>query len=396
MKYDFDQIIDRRKNYSAKYDELSAKFGRDGLLPMWIADMDFQSAKPIVDAIKNRADQGIYGYTSRSEAFYEHMIDWYKRRYGWDIRKDWVIHSPGVVTTLNIILREFTKPGDKIIIQPPVYYPFFDAVRDNDRELVYNPLKKVGENYVMDYEDLEDKIDDKVKYLILCNPHNPVGRVWTKEELLRLGEICIRKNIRVISDEIHGDMVYGDMKYTPFASISEDFNQNSITCMSATKTFNIAGLQSSFAVFPDRKDYVKFEKILGILDIKRNNCFSLVAVDAAYREGEEWLNQLLEYLKGNIEFVIDYCRSNIPKIKPNKPEGTYLVWMDCSELGLDDETLNAFMINNARLAVDGGIWFGKEGSGYVRMNIACPRAVVKEGLERIEKAVNEACSKSFQ
>jgi cystathionine beta-lyase len=268
-----------------------------------------------------------------------------------------------------------------------VYYPFFDTVRENDRELVYNPLKKVGEDYVMDYEDLESKIDDKTKYLILCNPHNPVGRVWTKEELIKLGDICIKNNIKVISDEIHGDMVYGDKKYTPYASISEAFTRNSITCMSATKTFNIAGLQSSFVLFPDRKDYEKFERILGILDIKRNNCFSLVAVDAAYRDGQEWLDQLLEYLNDNIEFAVEFCRLNIPKIKPNRPEGTYLVWLDCSELGMKDEQLNSFMINNAGVALDAGVWFGKEGSGFVRMNIACPRAVIREGLEKIKRAL---------
>lgn len=395
MRYNFDQVVDRKNNYSAKYDELGSKFGRPDLLPMWVADMDFQSAKPIIDAIKARADQGIFGYTSRPEAFYENMMAWYKRRYGWEIKRDWVIHSPGVVTTLNILMREFTKPGDKIVIQPPVYYPFFDAVRDNGRELVYNPLKKVGDNYVMDYEDLENKLDDKVKYLILCNPHNPVGRVWDREELIRLGDICIRNNVTVIADEIHGDMVYEGCKYTPFASISQAFSENSITCMSATKTFNIAGLQSSFAVFPDKRDYDRFEKLLGILDIKRNNCFSLVAVDAAYREGEEWLVQLLLYLKDNIEFVIDYCRSYMPEIKPNRPEGTYLVWMDCRELGLNDDELSSFMINKAGVAVDGGNWFGEEGSGYIRMNVACPRVLLKEGLDKIRKAIRESSSESF-
>lgn len=389
MKYDFDQIIDRKSNYSAKYDELGLKFGRGDLLPMWIADMDLQTAKPIVEAIKNRAEQGVYGYTSRPEAYYGNMMAWYKRRYDWDIKREWIIHSPGVVTTLNILIREFTGPEENIIIQPPVYYPFFDAVRENGRELRYNPLKKVGEDYLMDYDDLENKIDSNTRYLLLCNPHNPVGRVWSREELTRLGEICIRNNIRVIADEIHGDMVFNDRKYTPFASISEEFSRNSITCISATKTFNIAGLQSSFAIFPDKKDCRKFERLLGIFDIKRNNCFSLVAVDAAYREGEEWLEQLLEYLKGNIEFVNDFCRAYIPEIKPNRPEGTYLIWLDCRELGMNDEQLNSFMVNSARVAMDGGLWFGEEGSGFVRMNIACPRAVVREGLERIKRALEE-------
>lgn len=389
MKYDFDRVIDRTDNDSAKYDELGAKFGRTDILPMWVADMDFQSAKPIMDAIASRAAQGIYGYTTRHGSYFAEMRSWYKRRYNWDIKPEWIIHSPGVCTTISIIMREFTKPGDKIIIQPPVYYPFFDLVRDNGRELMQNPLKRVGDGYVMDYEDLERKIDDKVKYLILSNPHNPVGRVWTKEELIKLGSICLKNNIKVISDEIHGDLVFGSRKYIPYASISEDFKKNSITCFSATKPFNLAGLQASFALFPDRKDYEKFERLLSILDIRRNNCFSLVAVEAAYREGEEWFEQLLVYLKDNIGFVADYCKQHIPQIKPNRPEGTYLVWMDCKALGLDDKELNAFMIDKAKVALDGGTWFGEEGSGYMRMNVASPRAVVKEALERIERAVKE-------
>lgn len=389
MKYDFDTVIDRSDNYAAKYDELKLKFGRDDLCSMWVADMDFKSAKSIIDAIKARAEQGIFGYTSRPDSYYEAVIDWYKRRYDWNIKKEHLIHSPSVVTSLNIIIRTFTKPGDKIIIQSPVYYPFFDVVNDNNRELVLNPLKKVDGDYVMDYEDLEKKIDSKVKYLILCNPHNPVGRVWSRDELIKLGDICIKNDVKIISDEIHGDLVYGERKYIPIASISEEFSNNTITCISATKTFNIAGLQASFAIFPDSKNYVEFERMLGILDLKRNNCFSLVAVEAAYRYGEEWLNQLLEYLIGNVDFLMDYCRENIPKIKPIKPEGTYLAWLDCKDLGLDDEALNDFMINKAKIALDGGNWFGDDGEGYMRINIACPKEILVEGLQRIEKAVKE-------
>lgn len=389
MDYNFNTVIDRSNNYAAKYDELKLKFGREDLCSMWVADMDFKSAKPIIEAIKDRADQGIFGYTSRPDSYYDAVIDWYKRRYDWDIKKEYLIHSPSVVTSLSIIIKEFTEPGDKIIIQSPVYYPFFDVVNNNNRELVLNPLKKVDGDYVMDYEDLEKKIDDNVKYLILCNPHNPVGRVWTKDELIKLGDICIKNNVKIITDEIHGDLVYGKRKYIPLASISEEFLNNTITCISATKTFNIAGLQASFVIFPHNKDYDMFEKILGILDIKRNNCFSLVAVEAAYRYGEEWLNQLLKYLEGNVEFLIDYCRENIPKIKPSKPEGTYLVWLDCKDLGLDDESLSDFMINRAKIALDGGNWFGKDGDGYMRINIACPRPILEEALRRIKEAIEE-------
>ena len=389
MKVDFDTITDRSDNYAAKYDELELKFGRRDLLSMWIADMDFKSPKPIVEAIQNRASQEIFGYTSRPDSYYETIIDWYKRRYNWEIKKDWIIHSPGVVTTLSIILRDFTSSGDKIIVQPPVYYPFFDVIKDNGRELVLNPLKKMGEDYLMDYDDLEKKIDGKVKHLILCNPQNPVGRVWTKEELIRLGDLCLKNNIKIIADEIHGDLVFKGNRYTPLASISEKFARNTITCFSATKTFNIAGLQASTAIFPNKNDYDKFQRILGILDIKRNNCFSLVAVEAAYRDGEEWLNQLLEYLEGNIEYLIDYCKTNIPQIKPNRPEGTYLIWLDCKALSLGSEELSDFMINKAKVALDSGDWFGIEGSGYMRINIACPRAILEECLKRIEKAVKQ-------
>ncbi len=389
MKYDFNAIIDRADFYSAKYNELDMKFGSKDLLPMWVADMDFQSAEPIIEAMKSRLDHGIFGYTSRPDSYYEAMTSWYKSRYSWNINKEWIIHSPGVMTSLSLIIRAFTKPGDKIIIQPPVYYPFFDVVKDNDRELVLNPLKQVGENYVMDYEDLEKKIDDKVKYLILCNPHNPIGRVWKKDELEKLGSICVKNNIKIISDEIHGDLVYGSNRYIPFASLSEDFAKNSITCMSPTKTFNLAGLQVSFAIFPERKDYERFERILEVLDMKRNNCFSLVAVEAAYREGEEWLDQMLVYLEENLNFLINYCKENIPKIKPNQPEGTYLVWLNCKELGLSQENLNHFMLHKAKVALDSGNWFGDAGSGYMRINIACPRETLIEGLRRIEKAVKE-------
>ncbi|SNS67808.1 cystathione beta-lyase [Anaerovirgula multivorans] len=389
MKYNFDKVIDRSNNYSAKYDELESKFGRKDLCSMWVADMDFESPKPVIDAIKARAEQGIFGYTSRTDSYYDAFTGWYKRRYDWDIKRELIANSPGVVTSLSVLMKEFTKAGDKIIVQTPVYYPFLNVVKDNGRQLVLNPLKNIDGDYVMDYEDLKKKIDNKVKYLILCNPHNPVGRVWTKKELIKLGNICIENNITVISDEIHGELVYGENKYTPFASISEEFRKNSIICLSATKTFNIAGLQDSFVVFPNKKTYEQFKGFLDILGIKRNNCFSLVAVETAFRHGEEWLKQLLEYLEGNCRFIIDYCKKNIPSIKPNKPQGTYLVWLDCRDLGLDDESLNDFMINKAKIALDEGRWFGEEGKGYTRINIACPRTTLEEGLTRIGKAVEE-------
>lgn len=389
MKYDFDTVIDRSNNFSAKYDELETKFGRKDLVSLWVADMDFIAAKPIMDAISDRAKQGIFGYTSRPESYYNSMINWYKSRYSWEIDRDLVTFSPGVVPTLNIIMRIFTNPCDKIIIQSPVYYPFFDVVKDNDRELLLNSLKENDGNYYIDFEDLERKIDDNVKFLILCNPHNPIGRVWSKDELKRLGEICLKKGVMVIADEIHGDLVFDGKKYTPFASISEEFRLNSISCVSATKTFNIAGLQASFAVFPKKDMLDKFEDYLGKLDIKRNNCFSLVAVEAAYSEGEDWLEQVLVYIRKNMEFVSQYLEKNIPQIKANRPEGTYLMWLDCRELNLSEEELNNFFVNKARVALDGGSWFGEEGNGFMRINVACPRSVIEEALLRIKEAIDK-------
>ncbi|MCT4621715.1 MAG: pyridoxal phosphate-dependent aminotransferase [Marinisporobacter sp.] len=390
MQYNFDAIINRENNFSAKYDELGKKFGRDDLTALWVADMDFMSAKPIIDAIKDRAEQGIYGYTSRPDSYYEAFCEWYRKRHGFNIKKEWIIHSPAVVSSLSLIVREVTQPGDKIIIQTPVYHPFFEVVEKNNRELVKNPLKKVNGTYVMDYEDLEKKvIDEKVKFLILCNPHNPGGRVWTKEELIRLGEICIKNNVKVISDEIHGELVFGGKRYTPFASISEEFCNHSITCLSATKTFNIAGLQASFVVIPNKFEYDKIDEILGILDIRRNNCFSLVAVEAAYKYGEEWLEQLLDYIEKNIEYVINYCKERIPKIKINKPDGTYLLWLDCKELGMEDDELSSFFINQAKVALNSGIGFGDDGKDYMRMNVACSRSILEEALKKIEGAVNK-------
>lgn len=389
MKYDFDKVINRIGTNTAKWDEVETKFGTRDVLPMWVADMDIRVAQPIIDALKERAEHGIFGYTKMSDSYKEAVCSWMEKRHDWKVEKDWIIHSPGVVPALSIIIREFTNPGDKIIIQSPVYYPFFDVVKENGRELICNSLKEVDGKYVMDYEDLESKIDENVKLMILCSPQNPVGRVWTREELVRLGDICIKHNIKVISDEIHADLVYKGHKHIPFASISEEFAQNTITCFAPSKTFNIAGLQSALLAIPNKKDYEKFTAALGTLDVRRDNCFGAVATETAYTKGEEWLEQLLEYLESNLDFLIEYFEEKIPKIKVNKIEGTYLVWLDCRELGMNREELSQFMIEKAKVALDFGFWFGNEGEGFVRMNIACPRATLTEGIERIEKAVKE-------
>jgi cystathionine beta-lyase len=389
IKYDFDEIVDRKNSFAAKYDELRLKYGKSDIIPMWVADVDFKAPQPVIDAMRERLEHGIFGYTSKPDSYYEAISQWLEKRHDWKVDPKHIIHSPMVVPSLRIIVREFTKPGDKIIIQPPVYPPFFDVVKSNNRELVLNPLKIVDGKYVMDYENLESAAKSGAKMLILCNPHNPIGRVWTREELLKLGEICVRYGIRVVSDEIHSDLIYKGNKHTAFGMISEDFFKNSITCAAPTKTFNIAGLQASYVIFPNEEEKQIFNKAWNFIDITRNNCFGLVATEAAYRQGEEWLEQLLEYLQGNVDLVNDYCKKYISKIKPNRPEGTYLIWIDCRELGMDKDQLTKFMVEEVKVVFNDGYAFGTEGEGYIRMNIACPRSIVQEALDRLKRAIDK-------
>lgn len=389
MRYDFDTVIDRANNFAAKYDEVRNKFGREDLIPLWVADMDFKVAEPIIAALRQRADQGIFGYTSRPDSYFQAVGQWLERRHGWKADTGLMLHSPGVVPTLSMIIQNFTRPGDKIIIQPPVYYPFFDVVRNSGRTLVENPLRIAGGRYEMDYDRLEQLAKEGARLLLLCSPHNPVGRVWQKDELLRLGEICITYGIRVVADEIHSDLVFSGHKHTPFASLSEAFRNNTITCIAPSKTFNLAGLQASIVIFPDEASRDRFDEVLGVLDIRRNNCFSLVATEAAYRYGEEWLEQAKQYMEDNFAFIDDFCRKHIPGIRPNVPEGTYLVWIDCRSLGMDKDQLHDFMIQEAKLALDDGFWFGSQYAGYMRLNAACPRSTIAKALAQLENAVRK-------
>lgn len=387
MSYNFDEVIDRSNNFSAKWSEMDKKYGSNDLLPMWVADMDFKTAPSVIDAMRERLEQGIYGYTTRPSSYNESIVNWVSRRYGWNIESDWIIFSPGVIPSISLIIKEMTDINDKIMIQEPVYSPFNSVVKDNDRELVISPLIKLEDgNYVMDFEDIESKIKD-VKMFILCNPHNPVGRVWTKEELKRLGDICIKHNVKVISDEIHGDIIFKGNKHIPFASISEEFAQNSITCTAPTKTFNLAGLQMSQIILPNKEDYKKLDSAFARLDIRRNNAFSLIATEAAYNHGENWLDKLLEYIEGNVDFAIKYIKEKMPVLKVKKPEGTYLLWVDFSETGLSDEEVTKALVEKGKVALNNGISFGVGGKGYQRINLACPRSMVEEGLNRIKMAI---------
>ncbi|MBM7624882.1 MalY/PatB family protein [Sporohalobacter salinus] len=390
MAIDFDKVIDRSDNYSAKWEEIEENFGSADALPFWVADMDFKSPEPVIEALEERAKQGIYGYTIRPESYNQAIIDWFNKRHDWNIKADWINYSPGIVPALSFLIRSLANRGDKVLIQPPVYYPFYNVIEKNGCHVTKNSLSLEDGHYEIDFDDFEEKAKDpRVKIFILCSPHNPVGRVWTEEELERIGNICLENNITVISDEIHCDLVYSGNQHTPFASISEDFAQNSITCIAPSKTFNLAGLQASSIVIPNEEIRKEFTNMIETFDLKRNNAFSAVAVETAYTEGEEWLDSLLEYLEDNLTFLEDFFKKEIPEVEVIHPEGTYLVWLDFRELGMTPEELEDFMIEEANVALDHGNWFGPEGNGFERINIACPRSLLKDGLERIRDAVKK-------
>ncbi|MBN1191953.1 MAG: pyridoxal phosphate-dependent aminotransferase [Dehalococcoidales bacterium] len=394
MKYDFDVVYDRKNTGSAKWDAIKAVFGREDIIPMWVADMDFPVADEIVSALKKRAGHPFYGYTQPGEAVLEAVVSRMQRKFNWKIKPEWVVFTPGVVPALSAAVRSLTHPGDEIILQRPVYYPFFPAVTSSGCQIVNNGLKLIDGRYEMDFADLESKFaagggmlpHNRIKAIILCNPQNPVGRLWNRDELVRLGDIMIRNGCVVISDEIHCEILFKGYTHTPFASISAEFEQNSIVCMAPSKTFSLAGLEASSIIIPDEKLRNAFTSIRrGILP--GPNVFGYSALEAAYRYGDEWLSQVLEYLQSNLEYMQEFFRTRIPEIQVIQPQGTYLVWLDCRGLGLDDSALKSFMIDKARVGLDDGFLFGQEGSGFERMNIACPRSILEEALHRIETAV---------
>lgn len=392
MKYNFNENIERRNNHSAKWEEMGKKFISNDLWPMWIADMDLKTAPEIIESMKEKVEQGIFGYVYRPNSYYKSAADWCKRRFKYELDPSTLINSPGVVPTLSILIRQLTEEGDFVIIQSPVYYPFACVVKDNNRKLVENNLirDKKG-RYIIDFEDFEEKIiKNNVKLFILCSPHNPVGRVWDKDELKRLSNICLRHNVRVISDEIWRDIIMPGFTHTPTASLSKAIEENTITCFSPTKTFNLAGLQASFVAFPLKKEWENFDNELGILDIKRNNPFSLVAFETAYTQCDNWVDELNKHISSNMDYVIDFLKEKMPLIKTRKPEGTYLMWLDFSALNLDKEELSKFLQETAGVAVDDGFWFGKTGAGFERINVACPRYMLEIGLNKIKDAIDKS------
>ena len=389
MKYNFNERIDRSENHSAKWAEMEMKFGRNDLIPMWVADMDIKAAPEIVESMKKKVEQEIFGYVYRPDSYYKIATEWLKKRFGYEISPSSLIHSPGVVPSMSILVKMLTKTTDKILIQTPVYPPFASAVKDNGRELVENPLIKDEKGYyTIDFEDLEKKLSlDEVKLFILCNPHNPVGRVWKKEELLKMGELCKKYNVRILADEIWRDLIMPGYKHTPMASLSKGIEDITITLFSPTKSFNLAGLQASFATFPRAEERKEFDNILGQMDVKRNNPFSLVAFETAYEKCEDWLEELILHIDGNMQYVVDFIAEKLPEIKVVKPEGTYLMWLDFNGTKIPQDKIQEFLINEAKVAMNDGGSFGSNGKGFARMNVACPRYMVEEAMERIEKAL---------
>ena len=388
MTYDFDEVVERCGTNCVKWDSLEQTYGEKGLLPFWVADMDFQVAKPIQEAIVERIQHPIYGYTQVAPSVYEAIIGWLAKRHGWHVQPEWIDFTTGVVNALNLLVTSYTNPGDKIVVQPPVYAPFFNSILNNGRQVVYNPLVRDDHGFTMDLEDLESKIDSRTKMLILCNPHNPIGRVWTKTELEKLAEVCLKHHILMVSDEIHSDFIYSGHKHVPLASLSPTVAQNTLTCMAPSKTFNLAGLSTSFVVISDEQLRNYFQNTKANTGVS-NALLGVVALEAAYRHGEEWLEELLIYLEGNRDFMQAFIAQRVPGIEMIRSQGTYLTWLDCGGLELEGLTPQDFFAHKAKIVVNDGQWFGPNGDGFVRFNIGCPRPLLKEGLVRMEMAVKE-------
>ena len=388
----FDEPTDRSAYPTLKLDEtmLNDLFGSDDVLPLWVADMDIPAPDAVIEALRRRVDHGIYGYEIRPDGPYEAMADWYGRRYNWTIDRDHIVPGASVLNAISILIEQHSEEGDGVILQPPVFFEFGMAIKANHRRRVKNPLRVVGDRYEMDYEDLEAKAADPgTNILILCNPHNPVGRVWTRDELARAAEICGRHGVLIISDEIHGDIVYPPHRYTPLGSLSAEVAQRSVTCLSPAKTFNVAGAVDAVAVIANSEYRERFDAFVERYQITCPNVFTSAAVEAAYREGEAWLEALLVTLQGNVDFVRTFLAANVPGVKLVEPEGTYLLWLDFRELGLDAKELARFLAGEAKLALNAGYWFGREGAGFARMNIACPRSVLAEAMARLAQAVQQ-------
>jgi len=388
---DFVKFQDRSLSAAEKWSKEGwlEHFGSDELLPFFVADMEFKAPPAVCDNLVKRAENGIYGYENRRDSLTDAIIHWYASRHQWQIKPSDLCFSNSVMNAISILINLNTEKGDGIIVQSPVFFEFRLTIMDNKRKVGRNPLKLVDDHYQMDFDDLEEKAaNPRTRMLILCNPHNPVGRVWKREELQRVAEICIKHQVLIIADEIHSDIVYPGHKYIPFASLSEEAAQQSFSCLSPAKTFNIASVTDAMIVIGNEQYREQYKDFVGRYLFRKNNAFNTIAMEAAYSEGGEWLDELLVYLQANLDYLENYLKEHIPKVKLIKTEGTFLAWLDFRELGIETKALEKFIAREARIAINPGYWFGRQGAGFARMTIACPRTMLKEGLSRLEKAIN--------
>ena len=387
MKYNFDEIVDRSNTSCIKWDYVKEFLGEDNLLPMWVADMDFKTPDFIIKAVKERANHEIFGYSMRPQGYYQSIVDWVRNRHSWEIEKDWIVFSPGVVPALNMAVLAFTQPGDEIIVQPPVYFPFFTAVTDHNRKLIYNQLKLENGHYTINFDDLKRKITSQTKMIILSNPHNPVGRAWTEGELKELAEICVKNKILILSDEIHSDLVFKPHRHNVLANLSDEIADNTLTMMAPSKTFNLAGMSTSSVIISNPELRKTFKATLDKLHLGLGNIFGAVASEAAYTNGNDWLDQMLDYVKGNVDYVDEFLKSHLPQVKMVQPEATYMVWLDFRKLKLSRKELNELILQKAKLGLNDGEVFGPGGEGFHRMNLACPRSYVETAMNQLKAAV---------
>lgn len=388
MNYNFDIVINRKNTKSLKYDFAVERHRPSDILPLWVADMDFQTAPEIIEDLHKCIAHGIYGYSEAKTDYFDAIYNWFNKRHQWKIQNDWLVKTPGVVFALATAVKAYTKIHDHVLILSPVYYPFYEVIEDNERQLITSSLVLNNGHYEIDFDDFEQKIQNyDVQLFLLCSPHNPVGRVWKKEELLRLGEICLKHNVKIVSDEIHNDFVFPGYKHYVFASLKDEFLENTITCTAPTKTFNLAGLQISNIIIANKTLKKQFEKTIAKAGYSQSNLMGLVACQSAYEHGEKWLCELNEYLKGNLDFLRDFIQREIPEIVLIEPEGTYLIWLDFRKLNLTEKELGNLIIHQAHLWLDRGSMFGKEGIGFQRINIACPRQILERALNQLKIAI---------
>jgi len=389
MNFNFDRLVERKGSSCIKWDGMEKFLGTRDALPMWVADMDFLTPEYITEALTKRVNHGVFGYPLREEGYFTSLMDWLTRRHQWQVKREWISFCPGVVPAVNMAVLAYTEPGDKIITQPPVYFPFFTAVTDHNRTLVYNQLVMKNGRLCMDFENLEMLAKEGAKMLILSNPHNPGGSVWTKEELTQMSEICLKYNILIISDEIHCDLIFRPFKHTPVASLSHEISMQTITTVAPSKTFNLSGLSTSSVIIENDSLRRKFSVQLDHLHIGGGNIFGNIASEEAYQHGDVYVDELMEYLALNIETLEDFVSKQLPEIKVIRPESTFLVWLDCREMGLNDEELNNFFLRKAKVGFNPGVMFGPGGEGFMRMNIGCPKATLVEALEQIKDAFQQ-------